>query len=151
MHSPIRSSLRDRGKDWRTRLPMPLDPAAGLTALTDPADVPCLFSWSRSRHWASRESLGWKVHMRCAKGYRESTRSIRRCVYRKQLDLDTQWPTPDNKSPHLIIRKGFGLRRGVFPEARNSEFKASSDARRRSLEKSSPAAHPSIWQCGIED
>jgi hypothetical protein len=27
--------------------------------------------------------------MRCAKGYRESTRSIRRCVYRKQLDLDT--------------------------------------------------------------
>jgi hypothetical protein len=34
-------------------------------------------------------SLGWKVHMWCAKGYRESTRSIRRCVYRKQLDLDT--------------------------------------------------------------
>ena len=33
-------------------------------------------------------SLGWKVHMRCAKDYRESTRSIRRCVYRKQLDLD---------------------------------------------------------------
>jgi hypothetical protein len=27
--------------------------------------------------------------MRCAKGYRESTKSIRRCVYRKQLDLDT--------------------------------------------------------------
>ena len=25
----------------------------------------------------------------CAKGYRESTKSIRRCVYRKQLDLDT--------------------------------------------------------------
>jgi hypothetical protein len=34
-------------------------------------------------------SLSWKVHMRCAKGYRESTKSIRRCVYRKQLDLDT--------------------------------------------------------------
>src|ERR1700684_3358107 len=34
-------------------------------------------------------SLGWRVHMRCAKGYRESTKSIRRCVYRKQLDLDT--------------------------------------------------------------
>jgi hypothetical protein len=33
--------------------------------------------------------LGWKVHMRCAHGYRESTRSIRKCVYRKQLDLDT--------------------------------------------------------------
>ena len=34
-------------------------------------------------------SLGWKVHMRCADGYREGTKSIRRCVYRKQLDLDT--------------------------------------------------------------
>ena len=27
--------------------------------------------------------------MRCADGYRESTRSMRRCVYRKQLDLET--------------------------------------------------------------
>jgi hypothetical protein len=35
------------------------------------------------------QSLGWKVHMRCATGYREGTKSIRRCVYRKQLDLDT--------------------------------------------------------------
>lgn len=34
-------------------------------------------------------SLGWKVHMRCAGGYREGTRSMRRCVYRKQLDLET--------------------------------------------------------------
>ena len=34
-------------------------------------------------------SLGWKVRMPCAHGYREGTRSIRRCVYRKQLDLDT--------------------------------------------------------------
>jgi hypothetical protein len=34
-------------------------------------------------------SLGWKVHMRCAHGYRESTRSMRKCVYRKQLDLET--------------------------------------------------------------
>jgi hypothetical protein len=34
-------------------------------------------------------SLGWKVHMRCTDGYRESTKSIRRCVYRKQLDLET--------------------------------------------------------------
>jgi hypothetical protein len=33
-------------------------------------------------------SLGWRVHMRCF-GYREGTRSIRRCVYRKQLDLET--------------------------------------------------------------
>ena len=29
-------------------------------------------------------SLGWKVHMRCANGYREGTRSMRRCVYREQ-------------------------------------------------------------------
>jgi len=34
-------------------------------------------------------SLGWKAHMRCADGYREGTRSVRRCVYRKPLDLDT--------------------------------------------------------------
>jgi hypothetical protein len=34
-------------------------------------------------------SLGWRVHMRCSDGYREGTKSIRRCVYRKQLDLDT--------------------------------------------------------------
>ena len=32
-------------------------------------------------------SLGWKVHMRCANGYREGTRSMRRCVYRKQRTL----------------------------------------------------------------
>jgi hypothetical protein len=31
-------------------------------------------------------SLGWKVH---ANGYRESTRSMRRCIYRKQLDFET--------------------------------------------------------------
>jgi hypothetical protein len=34
-------------------------------------------------------SLGWKVHMRCANGYRQETRSMRRRVYRKQLDLET--------------------------------------------------------------
>ena len=34
-------------------------------------------------------SLGWKVHMRCTQGYREGTKSMRRCIYRKQLDLDT--------------------------------------------------------------
>ena len=27
--------------------------------------------------------------MRCADGHRESTKSIRRCIYRRQLDLDT--------------------------------------------------------------
>jgi hypothetical protein len=34
-------------------------------------------------------SLGWRVHMRCAQGKREGMRSIRECVYRKQLDIDT--------------------------------------------------------------
>ena len=34
-------------------------------------------------------SLGWKVHMRCANGYRLETRSMRKCAYRKQLDLET--------------------------------------------------------------
>src|SRR5580692_11498855 len=38
---------------------------------------------------AIARSLGWKVHMRCANGYRQETRSMRRCVYRKQLDLET--------------------------------------------------------------
>jgi hypothetical protein len=35
------------------------------------------------------KSLGWKVHMRCDGGYREETRSMRRCVFRGQLHLET--------------------------------------------------------------
>ena len=38
---------------------------------------------------APGRSLGLKVRMRCANGYRESTSSMRRCAYRKQLDLET--------------------------------------------------------------
>jgi hypothetical protein len=34
-------------------------------------------------------SLGWKVHIRCNGGYRQETRSMRKCVYRKQLELET--------------------------------------------------------------
>jgi hypothetical protein len=34
-------------------------------------------------------SLSWRVHMRCNNGYRQETRSMRKCVYRKQLDLET--------------------------------------------------------------
>jgi hypothetical protein len=34
-------------------------------------------------------SLGRKVHMRGADGHREGTKSMRRCVYRRQLDVDT--------------------------------------------------------------
>jgi hypothetical protein len=42
-----------------------------------------------SRDVRRSAELGWKVHMRCANGYRQETRSMRRCVYRKQLDLET--------------------------------------------------------------
>ncbi len=38
-------------------------------------------------------SLGWRVHMRCSDGYREGTKSMRRCTYRKLLDLDTLFCT----------------------------------------------------------
>jgi hypothetical protein len=34
-------------------------------------------------------SLGWKVHMRCAYGQRDSMKRVRECVYRKHLDIDT--------------------------------------------------------------
>ena len=44
----------------------------------------------------------WKVHMRCANGYREGTRSIRRCVYRKQLDLDT---LADTRGPNFPLSR----------------------------------------------
>ena len=56
--------------------------------LTTPTVVPLSFSWKSRRSGVAR-SLGWKVHMRCANGYRQETRSMRRCVYRKQLDLET--------------------------------------------------------------
>jgi hypothetical protein len=46
-------------------------------------------------------SLGWRVHMRCSDGYREGTKSIRRCVYRKQLDLDTLVCTARTELPAL--------------------------------------------------
>jgi hypothetical protein len=34
-------------------------------------------------------SLGWKAPMRRPQGYREGAKSMRRRIYRKQLDLDT--------------------------------------------------------------
>jgi hypothetical protein len=55
-----------------------------LWRLTDPPNVPHLFSWKVETLGVAR-SLGWTVHMRCANGYREGTRSMRRCVYRSQL------------------------------------------------------------------
>ena len=36
-------------------------------------------------------SLGWKVHMRCANGYRQETRSMRRCVYASSWILRRWW------------------------------------------------------------
>ena len=52
-------------------------------------------------------SLSWRIHMRCANGYRE-TRSMRKCVYRKQLDLETlvatrgpSFPPHDWKAAHV--------------------------------------------------
>jgi len=55
--------------------------------LTTRPTVPDMFSWkSRPRDW---RRLGWKVHMRCVQGYHGGVKSVRRCVYRKQLDLGT--------------------------------------------------------------
>jgi hypothetical protein len=45
-------------------------------------------------------SLGWKVHMRCNNGYRLETRSMRKCVYRKQLDLETLVATRAQTFPY---------------------------------------------------
>ena len=47
-------------------------------------------------------SLGWNVHMRCAHGYWEGTSSMRRCVYRKQLDLETLVAT---RGPNFTISR----------------------------------------------
>jgi hypothetical protein len=56
--------------------------------LTDPAECSAFVLMEVETLGVAR-SLGWKVHMRCADGYREGKRSMRRCVYRKQLGLDT--------------------------------------------------------------
>lgn len=41
----------------------------------------------KSRHWVLRAALAGRCI--CSDGYREGTKSIRRCVYRRELDLDT--------------------------------------------------------------
>jgi hypothetical protein len=61
----------------------------GRKRLTDPSRCSMFVLMAEVETLGIALSLSWKVHMRCAKGYRESTKSIRRCVYRKQLDLDT--------------------------------------------------------------
>ena len=35
------------------------------------------------------KNRSWKVHVRCDGGYRQEKRSMRRCVFRGQLDLQT--------------------------------------------------------------
>jgi hypothetical protein len=49
-------------------------------------------------------SVGWKVHMRCANGYRQETRSMWKCVYRKLLDLETLVATRGPNFPLLTAR-----------------------------------------------
>ena len=34
-------------------------------------------------------SLGWRVTMRCAWGNRDGLKSIRECIYQKELDMET--------------------------------------------------------------
>jgi hypothetical protein len=53
-------------------------------------------------------SVGWKVHMCCANGYRQETQSMRKCVYRKLLDLETlvatrgpNFPLSARIAPHV--------------------------------------------------
>jgi hypothetical protein len=76
-------------------------------------------------------SLGWKVHMRCANGYREGTRSMRRCVYRKQLDLETLVCTrrpnfPLSRLESRLMRPACGSRRVtvVFEPPSNREIRS---------------------------
>jgi hypothetical protein len=73
--------------DW-SRREADTGSAASNWSLSAYPSVPRLFVMEVETLGVAR-SLGWKVHMRCATGYREGTRSMRRCVYRKQLDLET--------------------------------------------------------------
>jgi hypothetical protein len=71
-------------------------------------------------------SLGWKVHMRC-NGYWEATRSMRKCVYRRQLDLETLVCTrgpnfPISRLEARLVDPGFARR--MLPMMSFSIFKA---------------------------
>jgi hypothetical protein len=59
-------------------------------------------------------SLDWKVHMRCANGYRQETRSMRKCVYRKHLDLETLVATGGPNFPLSRLESGL-----MCPACRN--------------------------------
>ena len=53
-------------------------PSAGLTGQR----IRSMFVLMEVETLGVARSLGWKVHMRCANGYRQETRSMRKCVYR---------------------------------------------------------------------
>jgi hypothetical protein len=55
-------------------------------------------------------SLGWRVHMRCAYGQHEGMKSIRECVYRKTLDLDTLVCTRGRTSRWRVWSRGLCVR-----------------------------------------
>jgi hypothetical protein len=77
----------------------------------------------------SRDARGGKkVHMRCVNGYRQETRSMRKCVYRKQLDLDTLVATrgpnfPLGRLEGRLMCPSCGSRQGTvaFEPPSNSE------------------------------
>ncbi len=61
-------------------------------------------------------SLAGSVHMRCANGYRLETRSMRKCVYRKQLDLETLVATRGPNFPLWTVGRAADV-----PSLRKSE------------------------------
>jgi hypothetical protein len=61
------------------------------------------------RELSVARSLDGKVHMRCANGYRLETRSMRKCVYRKQLDLETLVCTRGPNFPVSRLESSPGL------------------------------------------
>jgi hypothetical protein len=76
----VKASSFASGRVMRARyIEFPLSPLSPTLDLTTRTIVPLLFSW-KSRRLGVARSFGWKVHMRCTDGYRESTKSMRRCV-----------------------------------------------------------------------
>src|SRR5262245_51257934 len=48
-------------------------------------------------------SLGWRVHMRCAKPTRNGMKSVRGCVYRCELDMETLVCTRGRAFPLALL------------------------------------------------
>src|SRR6202166_1451132 len=75
-------------------------------------------------------SLGWKEHMRCTHCYRQQARSMRRCVYRKQLDLETlvstrgpNFPLSRLESRLMCPACGSGRGTGMFEPPTNRQVR----------------------------